>query len=174
MKLEIERKFLVRGAAWRDLATARERLSQGYLANTSACSIRVRRASGRGWLSVKGMQPGRSRPEYEYRIPEADAAELLAAFAEGELVEKTRHIVPVAGHRFEVDEFAGRNEGLIVAEIELASSDEPIPRPDWLGEEVTEDARFYNFRLASTPFSHWNEAEQGAVRAGRRPAGGTK
>lgn len=170
MSLEIERKFLVRNPAWREQATARERLLQGYLANTPACSVRVRTATGRGWVSVKGMQPGRVRPEYEYGIPEAEAAEMLSAFAEGPLIEKFRHRVPVGHHCFEVDEFQGANEGLVVAEIELASSDEEFPRPEWLGDEVTEDTRFYNFRLSSQPFGEWPEEVRQAALQGLSPA----
>lgn len=169
MRIEIERKFLVRGTDWRGGASGHERLWQGYLANTRACSIRVRRADGRGWLSLKGMQSGRARPEYEFAIPGADAAEILARFAEGPLIEKVRHVVPVAGHRFEVDEFQGDNHGLVLAEIELASADEEFSRPAWLGDEVTEDVRFYNFRLAAEPFRSWTAGNQDAARAGRRP-----
>lgn len=171
MNLEIERKFLVCSPAWREQATARERLSQGYLANTAACSIRVRTAAGRGWVSVKGMQPGRVRPEYEYAIPVSDAAEMLSAFAAGPLIEKTRHQVPVGRHRFEVDEFQGANEGLVVVEIELDTPDEEFPRPTWLGDEITEDARFYNFRLSSEPFRGWSEVRRRAARSGRIVAG---
>lgn len=141
MSLEIERKFLVRNPAWREQAT------------------------------VKGMQPGRVRPEYEYGIPEAEAAEMLSAFAEGPLIEKFRHRVPVGHHCFEVDEFQGANEGLVVAEIELASLNEEFPRPEWLGDEVTEDTRFYNFRLSSQPFGDWPEEERQAVLQGLSPAG---
>lgn len=167
MSLEIERKFLVKDAAWREQATGRERLRQGYLANTAACSVRVRTASGRGWVSVKGMQPGRVRQEFEYGIPETEAAEMLSAFAEGPLIEKIRHRVPVGRHCFEVDEFQGANEGLVVAEIELASGDEEFLRPSWLGDEVTEDPRFYNFRLSSRPFNVWPAADRRAALDGQ-------
>jgi adenylate cyclase len=169
--MEIERKFLVRGAAWRAGVTAVERLCQGYLANTPACSIRVRKGAGRATISVKGMQSGRSRPEFEYAIPQADAERLLAGFAQGALVEKLRHIVPVESERFEVDEFAGANRGLVLAEIELAAEDAEFVRPEWLGDEVTDDARFYNFRLAARPISSWEEGMRRAVLAGRRPGG---
>jgi adenylate cyclase len=171
MNLEIERKFLVQSTDWREQATGQERLRQGYLANTPTCSVRVRVATGRGWVSVKGMQPGRVRPEYEYRIPESNATEMLSAFAEGPLIEKIRHRVPVGRHCFEVDEFQGANEGLVIAEIELDSRDEEFPRPPWLGDEVTEDARFYNFRLSSEPFGGWPDARRQAALRGRSLAG---
>jgi len=171
MNLEIERKFLVRNPAWREQATAHERLRQGYLANTPTCSIRVRTATGRAWLSVKGMQADRVRPEYEYAVPESEATEMLSAFAEGPLIEKIRHQVPVGRHCFEVDEFQGANEGLVLAEIELASADEEFPHPPWLGEEVTEDARFYNFRLSSQPFGEWPAARRLAALRGQSPTG---
>ncbi len=172
MNLEIERKFLVQSPAWREQASARERLCQGYLANTTQCSIRIRTASGRGWFSVKGMQPGRVRAEYEYGIPEGEAAEMLSAFAEGPVIEKIRHRVPVGRHCFEVDEFQGANEGLVVAEIELASAEEEFPRPQWLGDEVTEDVRFYNFLLSSRPFGGWPAAVRQAALRGQRADGG--
>jgi adenylate cyclase len=169
MSVEIERKFLVAGDGWRRVSIAQERLRQGYLANTPACSIRVRSARDRAWLSVKGMQPGRSRPEFEYPIPEPDAAQMLSDFAGEGGVEKIRHRVPVGSHCFEVDEFEGANAGLVIAEIELGASEESFDRPAWLGEEVTDDARFYNFRLATEPFSTWpDERRQDAMR-GRRP-----
>lgn len=171
MTLEVERKFLVRSPAWRERATSRERLSQGYLANTATCSIRVRTGAGKGWVSFKGMQAGRVRPEYEYGIPVAEATGLLSAFAEGPLVEKIRHRVPVGPHCFEVDEFQGANAGLVLAEIELEAPDEDFQRPPWLGDEVTEDARFYNFRLASEPFGRWTGERRWAALVGRNPAG---
>jgi adenylate cyclase len=171
MSLEIERKFLVRGADWRRQSAGSERLRQGYLANTRACSVRVRVAGARGWLSVKGMQPGRVRPEYEYEIPASDAAELLAALIEGPAIEKIRHRVEFGAHLFEVDEFQGANRGLVIAEIELDAADEDFQQPHWLGDEVTDDERFYNFRLAAEPFDVWPEAQRQSVIAGRRANG---
>jgi len=167
MNLEIERKFLVRNDGWRKRAIGREPLRQGYLANTPACSIRVRTAPGRGWVSIKGMQPGRARPEFEYAIPESDATEMLSTFVDGSFIDKIRYRVPFGRHQFEVDEFHGSNAGLVLAEIELASADEVFERPDWLGDEVTDDARFFNFRLASEPFNAWTEPRRRAARMGR-------
>lgn len=173
MNVEIERKFLVRDGRWRDGATGQQRLQQGYLANTAACSVRVRVAGGQGWISVKGMNPGRVRDEYEYAIPEADARTMLAAFAGDPLIAKVRHRVPVGGHVFEVDEFEGANLGLVIAEIELDSPDEEFAHPPWLGDEVTDEGRYYNFRLAAEPFGTWPEELRQAIARGRhRPEGG--
>lgn len=172
MSLEIERKFLVRDGSWRDAAIGRQHLRQGYLANTAACSVRVRVGAGQGWISVKAMQPGRARDEYEYAIPESDAAGMLAAFAGDPLIDKIRHRVPAGDHVFEVDEFQGANQGLVIAEIELDAVDEEFPRPRWLGDEVTDDGRYYNFRLASEPFGSWPEDLRQAAGRGRDRPGG--
>lgn len=169
MSLEIERKFLVRDAGWRAGAGGCRQIRQGYLANTARCSVRLRVAGDQAWISVKEMRQGRSRAEYEYAVPTADATEMLAALAESPLVEKLRHRVDVGGHLFELDEFQGANAGLVIAEIELATPDEAFPRPAWLGDEVTDDQRFYNFRLAAEPFGAWPPAMRMAVAAGRAP-----
>ena len=174
MGIEIERKFLVRGDAWRGAARSVTEMKQGYLANTGACSVRLRVAGERAWLSVKAMSPGPARAEYEYALPAADAREMLATLAQGPLVWKRRHAVPVGAHRFEVDEFLGENQGLVVAEIELSAADESFPHPPWLGAEVTEDVRFYNFRLASEPFGSWSAERRRACGRGERPAEGRR
>ena len=172
MNLEIERKFLVRDDRWREAATGQQHLRQGYLANTATCSVRARVAEGRGWISVKGMRPGRVRDEYEYAIPEADATAMLAAFVGDLLIDKVRHRVPVGALVFEVDEFEGANRGLVIAEIELHAADQEIPHPPWLGDEVTEDGRYYNFRLVTEPFGAWpEELRQAGARGRDRPEG---
>jgi len=107
------------------------------------------------------------RDEYEYLIPETDAASMLATFVGDPLVDKIRHRVRVGGHLFEVDEFQGPNQGLVIAEIELDAPDQEFPRPPWLGDEVTDDGRYYNFRLASEPFGTWPEDLRQAVGRGR-------
>lgn len=170
MSIEIERKFLVRDDGWRALAAGGQRLRQGYLANTARCSLRIRLAGERAWLSAKAVQRGPARAEFEYEIPAADARAMLQVFAEGPLIEKRRHRVVVERHCFELDEFEGDNAGLVLAEIELAAADQPFPRPSWLGDEVTDDARFYNFALAARPFSSWPPAARAAVSAGQAPA----
>ena len=157
MAIEIERKFLVSGAEWRLLVQRRELLRQGYLANTERCSVRVRLAGGQGWLSVKAMTPGAARAEYEARIPAADAVAMLEGLCQGPLIEKWRHHVIYENREWEVDEFLGENTGLVIAELELEAADAAFARPPWLGAEVTDDVRYYNFRLATHPWSNWPE-----------------
>jgi adenylate cyclase len=163
MKLEIERKFLVLGDAWRSAAARSETMQQGYLAGPPAarCSVRVRVAGEQAFLNIKAATPGIARDEYEYAIALADAQRMLATLA-GDVVEKRRHYVDVDGHLFEVDEFAGSNQGLLVAEIELDRADQAFPRPAWLGAEVSALARYYNLNLATHPYSRWSLAERNA------------
>jgi adenylate cyclase len=155
MALEIERKFLLSSEAWRSQARSRVLMRQGYLGGTARCSIRVRISGDRAWLNLKSKRSDRTRLEYEYSIPVDDADEMLAQLCEGPIVEKYRHEVEHGGHVWEIDEFLGDNAGLIVAEIELASEDELFERPNWLGEEVTHDERYYNFNLAKRPYRTW-------------------
>lgn len=158
MGVEIERKFRVR-AGWRPDG-AGEEIAQGYLCSVPERTVRVRLRGGRGYLTVKGKNGGADaarRAEFEYEIPAADARALLA-LAEPGVIEKERCLVPMAdGHTWEVDIFHGENEGLVVAEIELGAEDEPFARPDWLADEVTGDARYYNSSLARTPYRLWEE-----------------
>lgn len=158
MGVEIERKFRVR-AGWRPDG-AGEEIAQGYLSSVPERTVRVRLRGGRGYLTVKGKNGGADaarRAEFEYEIPAADARALLA-LAEPGVIEKERFLVPAAdGHTWEVDVFHGENEGLVVAEIELGAEDEPFARPDWIADEVTGDARYYNSSLARTPYRLWEE-----------------
>lgn len=149
MGTEIERKFLVKSDAWRALATASSVLRQGYLASGSAVSVRVRiRDSSSAQLTLKTGTTGLVRSEYEYEVPVADAEELLRLCAEA-VVEKRRYLVPAGNHlAWEVDVFAGRHQGLVLAEIELHSEDQTIDLPEWLGDEVTGDPRYQNATLA--------------------------
>ncbi|MCZ8131355.1 MAG: CYTH domain-containing protein [Steroidobacteraceae bacterium] len=165
MGVEIERKFLVRGDAWRAQAVRSQRLRQGYLANTSRSSVRVRLAGDRAWLSVKSMTRELARLEFEYEIAVADAGPLLDALCEPPLLDKVRHYVPFGRHEWEVDEFLGDNAGLVVAELELDAADEPYEAPAWLGREVTHEDRYYNFNLAARPYGRWTAAERAAVDA---------
>lgn len=167
MGVEIERKFLVRHDGWRPAVVSSVDIVQGYLANTARSSVRLRVAGEAATLSVKGMTPGVRRDEFEYPLPLEDARHMLATLCEGPLLEKRRHVVAAGAHRFEIDEFKGPNAGLVVAELELARPDEPFARPAWLGEEVTDHARYYNFRLASEPFAGWPAGDREAARAGR-------
>jgi len=148
--LEIERKFLVTGDAWRHGARGRP-IRQGYLARTRRGVVRVRSYGDRGFLTVKSERSGFTRNEYEYEIPLVHAEEMLT-LCEGALIEKTRYRVAHRGHTWEIDVFGGANTGLVVAEIELAAEDEPFARPAWLGAEVTADRRYRNAQLSLHPY----------------------
>jgi len=154
MGTEIERKFLVHGEAWRRGAVGTV-LKQGYLSVDPDRTVRVRLAGDRGWVTIKGRQRGIVRSEFEYPIPGEDAAVLLDQLCLRPLIEKTRYRVEFSGRVWEVDEFSGVNEGLILAEIELESPDATFERPDWLGTEVSHDGRYTNARLVTKPFSQW-------------------
>jgi adenylate cyclase len=168
MGMEIERKFLVRGDGWRTVGPAPGgvRLTQGYLNRDPARTVRVRVAGEKAFLTIKGLTHGASRLEFEYPISVVDAQDLLA-LCDGPLIDKTRHTLTLLAGQptapsgqvvagvWEVDEFHGDNAGLVVAEIELASEHQPFHRPDWLGEEVTHDARYYNSALAVRPYRSW-------------------
>ena len=153
MGKEIERKYLVRGEAWRKLAQG-VRYRQGYLSTVKERTVRVRTVDDRGYLTVKGVTVGATRKEFEYDIPRADAASLLE-MCEQPLVEKVRYKIPFGGLTWEVDEFEGANRGLVVAECELSSEDQRIELPPWIGEEVTADPRYFNSNLIAHPFSKW-------------------
>jgi adenylate cyclase len=160
MKEEIERKYLVCADGWQRLAVSARPLRQGYLAEGPGVTVRVRLAAGEGRLTLKSRLPGPSRMEFECAIPQAEAEALLAAYAGGRLVEKVRHDVPWEGRLWEVDVFGGRNAGLVVAEVELASVREPVHPPAWVGREVTDDPRFYNQFLAERPIDEWSPEER--------------
>jgi adenylate cyclase len=152
LAVEIERKFRVTGDAWRNDSGVLYR--QGYLNRDKVRTVRIRIAGSAAFLTIKGKSTGATRAEFEYPVPMDDAQALLA-LCDGPLIEKTRYIVLHAGHRWEVDEFAGDNAGLVVAELELSAEDEAFERPAWLGEEVTHDARYFNSNLATQPFCTW-------------------
>jgi CYTH domain-containing protein len=157
MGLEIERKFLLRSDAWRTQARSRVLMRQGYLSSGSRCSIRARIAGEQAWLNMKAKRSGMTRLEYEYAIPVSEANEILEELCDGPVVEKYRHEVAIGAYVWEIDEFLRENAGLIVAEIELGSEAESFDRPEWLGDEVTSDERYYNFNLAKHPFKLWLE-----------------
>lgn len=154
MGIEIERKFLLASDAWRGLGQP-VLLRQGYLSSARERVVRVRIEGEQAMLTIKGANVGATRGEWEYPIPLADAAELLDGLCEQPLIEKVRHRIEYAGMVWEVDEFLGANAGLVVAEIELASEDQPFDKPDWIGAEVSGDARYYNANLIHHPFSQW-------------------
>lgn len=153
MGIEIERKFLLRDDSWRTGVVRSIRMQQGYLGG-ERCSTRVRIEGELAFLNLKSLDIGNRRLEFEYPLPLADAEQMLQAFA-GPQVLKTRHHVRCGGHLWEIDEFAGRNSGLLVAEIELDREDEVFVRPEWLGDEVTHEQRYYNVRLAHAPYAEW-------------------
>ena len=152
---EIERKFLVAGD-FRTEAAGASRIRQGFLSSAPGRTVRVRVRDDRGYITVKGPAQGLTRFEWEKEIP-AEEAELLLRLCEPGMIDKTRWLVPAADgrHTWEVDEFHGDNAGLLVAEIELASEDDPFERPAWLGEEVTGDRRYYNSCLIRHPYKEW-------------------
>ena len=164
--IEIERKFLVRDDGFRAEAVDSHRLVQGYICRESGRTVRVRIADDKAYLTIKGQSSGSgmSRLEWEMEIPVEDARRLMT-LCQGGIIDKVRYIVPAGGcveagsghqaRKWEVDEFSGDNEGLVVAEIELGSEDEQFTRPSWLGEEVTGDRRYYNSMLSECPFTRW-------------------
>lgn len=155
MKQEIERKFLVRDDRWRAAAVSAQRLRQGYLCLDPMRTVRVRWAEGSGWLTIKGQGNGLSRSEFEFAIPAEDAVRLLDRLCLPGQIDKTRHRIPHGGLVFEVDVFHGENEGLVLAEVELPATDTVVEKPDWLGEEVTGDPRYFNTHLARRPYRAW-------------------
>ena len=159
MPVEIERKFLVNGDAWRGPGTG-TRYRQGYLSVEPGRTVRVRLADDSAWLTIKGRSEGMARAEYEYPIPVADAVEMLDTLCIHPLIEKVRYCIEHAGHTWEVDEFSGDNAGLVLAEVELAAADEAVELPAWAGREVTDDPRYYNASLQLHPYREWGaEAE---------------
>lgn len=154
MGVEIERKFLVSSDAWRTLGEP-TLLRQGYLCADPERTVRVRIEGDAGVLTIKSKNEGASRGEWEYPIPLADAEELLDRLCERPLVEKNRRRIAYQGFTWEVDEFLGENAGLVVAEIELPSEDAAFELPDWIGQEVTGERRYYNSSLIKLPFSKW-------------------
>ncbi len=154
MSLEIERKFLVRSDAWRALGEP-VTIRQGYICADPVRVVRVRIAGEGAWLAVKGLNIGATRIEFEYPIPLQDAADMLDGFCERPILEKRRTRIPVGDVTWEVDEFLGDNAGLIVAEVELGTADQALTVPDWIGVEVTGDARYFNSNLIAHPYSSW-------------------
>ena len=155
MANEIERKFLV-DSEFKKLSTAETRIVQGYLSSVPERTVRIRIKGDKGYITIKGIgnESGATRYEWEDEISVADATELLSICEPG-VIDKTRFLVKHGEHTFEVDEFYGENEGLIVAEVELDSEEEEFDRPDWLGVEVTGEAKYYNSMLMKNPFKAW-------------------
>ena len=154
--IEIERKFLVISDAFKKEAFTQNRIAQGYLSSVPERTVRVRIKGEKGFLTIKGIsnESGLSRFEWEKEIPVEEAKKLLLLCEKG-VIDKTRFEVKSGNHIYEVDEFYGENEGLIIAEIELSSENETFEKPSWLGEEVTNDKRYYNSYLSNHPYKNW-------------------
>lgn len=148
MAKEIERKFKVTNTSYRDMATGARRIRQAYISDRPGATVRIRISDSKAYITVKGITRGCERDEWEYAIPERDAEEMANALASGFAIDKTRYIVEYCGYTWEVDEFHGRHEGLVIAEVELPSSEVNPPLPSFIGEEVTGDPRYYNSELA--------------------------
>jgi adenylate cyclase len=154
MVKEIERKFLVKGDAWRAIAKGTT-YRQGYLNSAKERTVRIRVADAKAFITIKGPTVGATRSEYEYEIPFDEGNAMLETLAEKPLIEKTRYKIPVGNLTWEIDEFLGENAGLIVAEVELKSEDQILDKPAWVGEEVTNDPRYFNANLVKNPFTRW-------------------
>ena len=156
MALEIERKFLVKDDSYKTMAYNASRIAQGYICSSRGRTVRVRIRDEKGYLTIKGPSDsqGLGRYEWEKEIPIQEAQELMRLCEPG-MIDKTRYLVKSGRHVFEVDEFYGENEGLTIAEVELESADESYEKPDFIGEEVTGDVRYYNSFLMKNPFTRW-------------------
>ncbi|MEO5346393.1 MAG: CYTH domain-containing protein [Magnetococcus sp. YQC-9] len=158
MGKEIERRFLVKNDGWRGLGEGVE-FQQGFLSTVKERVVRVRIAGEMATLTLKGISEGFSRLEFEYPIPKAEAQSILDNLCERPWIEKTRYRIPIGDLVWEVDEFRGANSGLIMAEVELTNENQLVELPDWIGREVSTDARFFNANLVHTPFSLWGGPE---------------
>lgn len=164
MAREIERKFLVKNQDWKAFAKQSRHMAQGYLNDIqqpgSKSSIRIRLEDNEATINIKSLEIGLSRDEYEYPVDAEDAKKMLQTLAVGPVIEKVRYLVDVGQHTWEIDEFLGDNEGLIVAEVELSSEEDVLEVPQWIGHEVTNIVRYYNISLTQKPFTTWSEDEK--------------
>jgi len=154
MSIEIERKFLITNDGWKSLVINSFFIKQGYLNLAPERTVRVRIKGSQAHITIKGKSKGISRAEFEYQIPLKEAEQLIL-LSEGALIEKVRHEVKYEGNLWEIDVFSGKNQGLIVAEIELASENQIFKIPDWIGKEVSDDTKYYNSNLVISPFLAW-------------------
>ncbi len=156
MATEIERKFLLKNTSWKEGADSGTRYSQGYLVGSKHASVRVRIQGDRAYINIKSATIDITRQEFEYEIPVDDANEMLETLCEKPLINKTRFHINYGNHLWEIDVFDGDNKGLVVAEIELSNKDEIFKKPNWLGAEVSDDARYYNVSLVKHPYKDWS------------------
>ena len=154
MGTEIERKFLVKDDTFKQLAKG-TKYRQGYLSSTKERVVRVRTIDDKGFMTVKGITTGATRVEYEYEIPVQDADAMLDELCEKPIIEKNRYKIQNKNLVWEIDEFFGENQGLIVAEVELESEDQPYEKPGWIGAEVTGDPKYFNSNLIQNPYKNW-------------------
>lgn len=154
MAKEIERKYLVKGTAWQTLAKETV-YRQGYLSTVQERTVRVRTIEDKGYLTIKGISVGATRTEYEYQIPVEDANAMLDELCERPIIEKKRYVLEYEGLIWEIDEFAGVNRGLIIAEVELSDENQRVVLPNWVGEEVTGDPKYFNSNLTKHPYTEW-------------------
>lgn len=157
MAKEIERKFLVKGDAWRALAQGTH-YRQGYLNSVKERTVRIRTINEKAFLTIKGPTIGVTRQEYEYEIPHADCVQMLEHLAEKPIIEKNRYKIPHEGLIWEIDEFLGVNAGLIVAEVELSDENQVFNKPEWIGEEISSDPRYFNSNLVKNPYTTWSKS----------------
>lgn len=155
MAKEIERKFLVENDEYKNEAVTKRLIRQGFLSSKKEAVVRIRVTDQNAFITVKGPSTGSTRAEFEYIIPQDDALEMLEHLCEKPLIEKYRYIIKYEGSTWEVDEFMGENEGLVLAEIELTGENQDFTRPGWLGKEVTADQRYYNSNLIKNPWKDW-------------------
>jgi adenylate cyclase len=160
MGTEIERKFLLKSDAWRPQAVGKL-YRQGYVFQSTDVTVRVRIVGDQGYLTLKGKAEHYARPEFEYEIPVEEAQAMLELWCHPRIVEKIRHRVPFDDLVWEVDEFEGLNQGLVLAEVELSANDQVFALPDWVGQEVSTEERYYNASLAVYPYSLWTSEEMG-------------
>ena len=154
MPLEIERKFLVNTIPSQQIHRSKK-VKQGYMVHDEHQVVRVRSMDNDHFLTIKSNSKGLSRFEFEYQIPKEDAMDMFEHLCGSGIIEKTRHYIETPNHTWEIDEFHGRNQGLVVAEIELESEDEQFDIPEWVGEEVSDDPRYYNMNLVANPYEVW-------------------
>jgi adenylate cyclase len=156
MGLEIERKFLLKNTDWKSEADEGTLIKQGYLNSHIERTVRVRISNNKGEITIKGKTNNLTRKEFEYQIPLEEAISLIK-LCEQPIIEKTRFLIKQGNLKWEIDEFEGDNKGLIVAEIELENESQNFDKPDWIGQEVSQDAKYYNSSLLSNPFKNWTE-----------------
>lgn len=160
MPIEIERKFLLKNDTWKSEADNGTQFVQGYLVGSKKSSVRIRIEGDNAFINIKSATLDITRKEYQYEIPVSEARELLKTLCEPPLIDKTRYIVNKGSHKWEIDVFAGDNDGLIVAEIELNHENEQFDKPDWIGKEVSEQQRYYNVCLVKHPYKDWQTKDE--------------